>query len=439
MERPLDGLANGIPENAQERKELVDDRRTPQQEQQQQQQQLPLPNLAPGPNERVTINVSGLRFETAERTLARFPNTLLGDPMHRRLFHDPVHDEIFFDRHRSSFEAVLYYYQSGGMLKRPVNVPYNIFIKELAFYEMGQDTICAFKRSEGVDDRPPRPLPKQRLQRIVWELFEYPDTSMFAKCITILSLAMILVSIAAYCAETVPNIRDYGADQVDVFFIIETTCIIWFCFELSTRFMVSPDKLYFFKSVMNIVDLVAILPYFISLSTSDVHSKEGEDHTMSLTAFRVSRLLRVFRIFKLSRHSTGLQILGKTLHASLREIGVLILFLCIGIVIFSSAVFFLEGSEEFSSIPGSFWWAVVTMTTVGYGDMAPKSMGGRLVGSVCAVSGVLMIALPVPVIVSNFGRLYDRQIKRDASENDLEETIVMIGTSDKKARVESLV
>uniref|UniRef100_A0A8C7STX9 Potassium voltage-gated channel, shaker-related subfamily, member 2a n=1 Tax=Oncorhynchus mykiss TaxID=8022 RepID=A0A8C7STX9_ONCMY len=201
----------------------------------------------------------------------------------------------------------------------------------------------------------------------------------------------------------------------DPFFILETLCIIWFSFEFLVRLFACPSKSGFFGNVMNIIDVVAIIPYFITLATELAEKPEdgqAGQQAMSLAILRVIRLVRVFRIFKLSRHSKGLQILGQTLKASMRELGLLIFFLFIGVILFSSAVYFAEADEpesQFESIPDAFWWAVVSMTTVGYGDMVPTTIGGKIVGSLCAIAGVLTIALPVPVIVSNFNYFYHRE------------------------------
>ncbi|KAK1798265.1 hypothetical protein P4O66_007733 [Electrophorus voltai] len=204
----------------------------------------------------------------------------------------------------------------------------------------------------------------------------------------------------------------------DPFFMVETMCICWFSFELLMRFACCPSKMQFFKDVMNIIDFFAIIPYFVTLWTELVQSPGGTP-SMSLAIIRVIRLVRVFRIFKLSRHSKGLQILGQTLKASLRELALLIFFLFIGVILFSSAVYFAEVDNQgtaFTSIPEAFWWAVVSMTTVGYGDMYPETVGGKLVGSMCAIAGVLTISLPVPVIVSNFSYFYHREMECEDSQ-----------------------
>ena len=122
-------------------------------------------------------------------------------------------------------------------------------------------------------------------------------------------------------------------------------------------------------------------------------------------------IIRIMRLFKLTRHSPGLKILIHTFKASAHELVLLIFFLIIGIVIFASLVYYAERiqynpTNDFTSIPVGLWWAIVTMTTVGYGDMSPKTYVGMFVGSFCALTGVLTIALPVPVIVSNFALFY---------------------------------
>lgn len=263
---------------------------------------------------------------------------------------------------------------------------------------------------------------------------EYPESSIAARCIALLSVVVILLSIVIFCLETLPqfkhyrvvnatNVTEYGRIEEDSipevdepFFVIETICIIWFTFELLVRFAACPNHLKFFKNVMNLIDIFSIIPYFITLGAVIADEGRSTNQAMSLSVLRVIRLVRVFRIFKLSRHSKGLQILGQTIRASMRELGLLIFFLFICVVLFSSAVYFAEAdlaTSEFSSIPDAFWWAVVTMTTVGYGDMKPKTALGKLVGSMCAIAGVLTIALPVPVIVSNFNYFYHRETESD--------------------------
>ncbi|XP_035167860.1 potassium voltage-gated channel subfamily A member 5-like isoform X1 [Oxyura jamaicensis] len=400
-------------------------------------------------HQRVLINISGLRFETQLGTLNQFPDTLLGDPDKRMRYFDPLRNEYFFDRNRPSFDGILYFYQSGGKLRRPVNVSIDVFADEIRFYQLGDEAMERFREDEGFIKEEEKPLPRNEFQRQVWLIFEYPESSSSARAIAIVSVLVILISIITFCLETLPEFRDEREMPVplppqsgglngttgdplpmqppsslsDPFFIIETTCVIWFTFELLVRFFACPSKPEFSRNIMNIIDIVAIIPYFITLGTELAHEQQqpgansgngggGQQQAMSLAILRVIRLVRVFRIFKLSRHSKGLQILGQTLKASMRELGLLIFFLFIGVILFSSAVYFAEADDpesHFSSIPDAFWWAVVTMTTVGYGDMRPVTVGGKIVGSLCAIAGVLTIALPVPVIVSNFNYFYHRE------------------------------
>lgn len=156
------------------------------------------------------------------------------------------------------------------------------------------------------------------------------------------------------------------------------------------------------------IDLIAIMPFYISLFL--VHFD---------TAGRVLQVLRVIsilRVFKLARHSTGLQSLGFTLRHSYQNLGVLLLFIAVGVIIFASLAYFserIDNGENFESIPHSFYWALITMTTVGYGDIVPKTIIGKIISMVAGVCGLVVIALPVGIISNNFQLFYEEQKKKE--------------------------
>nr|AAK55543.1 potassium channel protein Shal 1.g [Panulirus interruptus] len=381
-------------------------------------------------DEKLLINVSGRRFETWRNTLEKYPDTLLGSN-EREFFYDEETKEYFFDRDPDIFRHILNYYRTGK-LHYPKHECLTSYDEELAFFGIIPDVIgdCCYedyrdrKRENAerlLDDKLSESGEQDKyvyrtIRERMWRAFENPHTSTAALVFYYVTGFFIAVSVMANVVETVPCGRLPGKKESQpcgerykiIFFCGDTACVMIFTAEYLLRMFAAPDRCKFVRSVMSIIDVVAILPYYIGLGITDNDDVSG--------AFVTLRVFRVFRIFKFSRHSQGLRILGYTLKSCASELGFLVFSLAMAIIIFATVMFYAEKNVEdttFTSIPSAFWYTIVTMTTLGYGDMVPHTPTGKIVGGVCSLSGVLVIALPVPVIVSNFSRIYHQNQRAD--------------------------
>ncbi|MEQ2290485.1 Potassium voltage-gated channel subfamily C member 1 [Ameca splendens] len=418
-------------------------------------------------------------YRSTLRTLPGTRLSWLAEPDAPNHFdYDAKIEEFFFDRHPGVFAHILNYYRTGK-LHCPADVCGPLYEEELAFWGIDETDVepCCWmtyrqhrEAEEALDSfgggglldlgsEDPEPEPDHedddemtrrlaqgdspdvrsgslwsRWQKRVWALFEDPYSSKYARWIALASLFFILVSITTFCLETHeafnPIVNRTETEVMDnetvvsmyqetetaaYLTYIEGVCVVWFTFEFLMRITFCPNKCDFIRNALNIIDFVAILPFYLEVSLSGLSSKAAKD---VLGFLRVVRFVRILRIFKLTRHFVGLRVLGHTLRASTNEFLLLIIFLALGVLIFATMIYYAErigadpndprSSEHthFKNIPIGFWWAVVTMTTLGYGDMYPQTTFGMLVGALCALAGVLTIAMPVPVIVNNFGMYY---------------------------------
>ena len=355
---------------------------------------------------RVKINISGKMYETLYSTLARFPDTLLGSPAKRKKYFDDERQEYFFNRNRNAFDAILFYYQSNGLLTRPNNVRLQEFCDELKFFEIEEATLTEFMRDEGAiedDDDDPVVLPTNVVLAKIWLWFEYPKCSKVAKVVATFSVTFIAISIYALCAETIPDKTATDSET------LESICIAWFTLEFLLRLVSCPNKLKFMFDILNLIDLAAIVPYYVDLALDDF---DANKKVVGL------RLLRLCRLFKLARHLDELKVLVKTVRSTWRELCMILFFIFITTAIFSGWTFYVEyeaQKDSFSSIPASAWFVIVSLTNVGYGDMVPVTIIGKVLGALCTLAGVLVIALPSPVIVTKFRLYYEKKTRKNLS------------------------
>lgn len=239
---------------------------------------------------------------------------------------------------------------------------------------------------------------KDKLYEIV-----FGTTTKAGKLFDLVLLGFILVSVLLVMLESVPEWR---ADHESFFFYSEWIFTILFTIEYLVRIVISPKPFRYMISTWGIIDLLSILPTFIS------------PFIAGYTSFRVVRalrLLRIFRILKLSRFTSESQALAHSLKASYYKIMVFLFFVVMMIIMAGTLMYVIEGGEHgFDSIPASIYWAVVTVTTVGYGDISPVTDLGKMLSSIMMILGYAIIAVPTGLISVEMSRYKDE----DSSDNN---------------------
>lgn len=246
-----------------------------------------------------------------------------------------------------------------------------------------------------------------RLKAIFHRYLEETPTETGPRIVQFGIMLVILANVTAVVVETVPTEvapgnwvaleKQYPAG----FQILELFSLAIFTVEYILRLWSSTvdprfagplrGRLRFAMTPMALVDLLAILPSYFQVA--------------GFMAARALRLVRVFRIFKLGHYSLAVKTLGKAVRSKLPELGVTVFVIGILLVLFSTVVYYVECDEpesKFTSIPATMWWGIVTLTTVGYGDISPMTPLGKLIGGIVSLFGIGLVALPAGILGSAF-------------------------------------
>jgi len=246
------------------------------------------------------------------------------------------------------------------------------------------------------------------LRRRTWEIVEAAkpgDTA--SRVFDVLILTLIFLNVIAVILGSIQSIQERWSAFLDAFetvsvlvFTIEYLSRLWSC-TADPRFIGSiRGRLRFAVKAMAIIDLLAILPFYLPFLGIDLRS------------LRVLRLLRILRVAKVGRYYSSLNLIKHVFHAKKEELVLASAMMGLLLVVSSSLLYYCENAVQpnaFSSIPATMWWAVATLTTVGYGDMYPITLLGRFLASIIAILGIGMFALPTGILGAGFVEAIQKQ------------------------------
>lgn len=243
-------------------------------------------------------------------------------------------------------------------------------------------------------------IAREKLHEVIFEA----DTKA-GKRFDVILLIAILASVIIVILESVP---DYQAKYGTFFTALEWMFTLFFTVEYILRLYVVYRPIKYATSFFGMIDLMSILPAYLSLLFAG---------SQSLMIVRGLRLLRVFRIFKLANFLVEGQIIVSALRASKAKISVFVIFILIMVSIFGSIMYLVEGSqnEQFDSIPRSIYWAIVTLTTVGYGDISPITSFGQFIAAIIMISGYAIIAVPTGIVTAEVMEVASKKKKQNVS------------------------
>lgn len=220
------------------------------------------------------------------------------------------------------------------------------------------------------------------------------NNSNIARCFNFFIQFLIVLSVVTFSIETLPDLKKSTRDLLGV---IEIFCVVIFTIEYVARIYIAEKKLKFVFSFFGLIDLLAILPFYLSFG-------------LDLRSLRLLRMFRLFRLLKLARYNRAMRHFARAMLMAKEQI---ILFMAITIVlIYFSAVgiYYFEHDaqpQHFSSVFESLWWSIITLTTVGYGDVYPITVGGRVFTFFILLIGLGIVAIPTGIISSSMTKVFD--------------------------------
>ncbi len=241
---------------------------------------------------------------------------------------------------------------------------------------------------------------REKLYAIIFE-----SDTVGGKRFDIALIITIMLSVIVVMVDSVSEINEtYGS----LLYFVEWFFTILFSIEYILRLISIGKPAHYAKSFFGIIDLLSILPTYVSLFIPG---------SQNLIAIRILRVLRIFRILKLVQYMYESRVLMRALHASRRKIEVFLFTVLILAIIFGSLMYLIEGEENgFTSIPRGVYWAIVTLTTVGYGDISPKTGPGQALAAVIMIMGYGIIAVPTGIVTVELSHAGKREHNRVCSE-----------------------